>query len=94
MEGRKFYKTVITVTVLSEDGPISMETDLDVVAHQIIHGDWIHGDWSGKIENDGGYGTDAQGDGGRGPEAGQRSRVLRAGRRRQRGREVEDVHRV
>jgi hypothetical protein len=54
MEGRKFYKTVITVTVLSEDGPISMETDLDVVAHQIIHGDWIHGDWSGKIENDGG----------------------------------------
>jgi hypothetical protein len=48
-EPRKFFKTVITVTVLTEDGPVSEETPLDVVAQQIVNGDW-----SGTVEHDGG----------------------------------------
>jgi len=40
---RKFHKTVLTVTVLSEE-PISPDIDLADVAHEIIEGDWS-GDW-------------------------------------------------
>ena len=44
---RKFYKTTITITVLSEDEPVSDDTDdfLIDLAWQIKEGDW-----SGKVE--------------------------------------------
>lgn len=41
---RKFYKTVVTVTVLSEE-PLCRGTDLKDIAHQIIEGDW-----SGEVD--------------------------------------------
>ena len=44
-----FYKTVITVTVLSEYGPVSPEIGLDGLARQIQDGRW-----SGEVESDGG----------------------------------------
>jgi hypothetical protein len=46
---RKFFKTVITVTVLTEDGPVSPEANLDTIARQIMEGDW-----SGEVDSDGG----------------------------------------
>lgn len=46
---KKFYKTVITVTVLSECGPVSPNANLDLIARQIDSGDW-----SGQVETDGG----------------------------------------
>ena len=46
---RKFFKTVITVTVLSEDGPVSPECKLDDIAYGVMQGDW-----SGQVEHDGG----------------------------------------
>jgi len=45
---RKFYKTVITVTVLSEDNPVT-ETNLSRIHDQITDGDW-----SGEVDADGG----------------------------------------
>jgi len=46
---RQFFKTVITVTVLTENGPVSEEASLGTIAHQIKEGDW-----SGEVEHDGG----------------------------------------
>jgi hypothetical protein len=37
---RKFYKTVLTVVVLSEDRAPSEHHDLDVIAYNIKDGDW------------------------------------------------------
>lgn len=37
---KKYYKTVITVTVLSEYEPVSTDMGLEDVAYQIVHGDW------------------------------------------------------
>ncbi len=48
-EPRKFYKTVITVTVLSEDEPVSTDCELGTIVYQITDGNW-----SGEVENDGG----------------------------------------
>lgn len=39
MAGRKFYKTPITVIVLSEDEPLDSNMDLDAVHHAITDGD-------------------------------------------------------
>lgn len=36
---RKFYKTVVTVTILSEE-PLGRGIELDDIAHQITRGDW------------------------------------------------------
>lgn len=36
---RKFYKTVVTVTILSED-PVNQNIDLGGINHQITDGDW------------------------------------------------------
>ena len=36
---RKFYKTAVTVTILSEE-PLGRGVELDDIAHQITHGDW------------------------------------------------------
>ena len=44
----KFFKTVITVTVLSEDKP-AQSVNLTRIAHEILEGEW-----SGYTENDGG----------------------------------------
>ena len=46
---KKFYKTVITVTVLSEYGPVCSDSDLSEVARQIDTGDWV-----GRVAYDGG----------------------------------------
>jgi hypothetical protein len=44
MARRKFYKTVITIEVLSEDGhPTDLHSLLDVAAEIDV------GDWSGKV---------------------------------------------
>ena len=39
MTDRKFYKTLITVEVLSED-PIPVGMTLEQIAHEAIHGDY------------------------------------------------------
>ena len=39
---RKFYKTVITIEVLSEE-PIEPGTDLETIAHECKEGDWSLG---------------------------------------------------
>jgi hypothetical protein len=41
---RKFYKTTVTVTILSEE-PISRGVELNDIAHQITLGDW-----SGEVD--------------------------------------------
>jgi hypothetical protein len=50
---RKFYKLVVTVTVLSEE-PIGEEVDLESIAYGISQGDW-----SGQTD----YGTPEEVDG-------------------------------
>jgi hypothetical protein len=44
----KFFKTVITVTVLSADRAVQ-SVNLTRIAHEIMEGEW-----SGNVENDGG----------------------------------------
>ena len=39
MSQRKFYKTIITVEVLSEDEPLDSNLELDAVHHVITDGD-------------------------------------------------------
>ena len=40
-ETRKFYKSVITVTVLSEDAPVGMSMELVDIDHAITEGDLV-----------------------------------------------------
>lgn len=37
---RKFFKTTIVVTVLSEDEPVSADMPLEGIGYEIVHGDW------------------------------------------------------
>lgn len=46
---RRFYKTVITVTVLSEGAPVPDGAGLQDIDREITDGEW-----SGEVENDGG----------------------------------------
>ncbi len=49
MSARKFYKTVVTVTILSERGPVSPSCELDHIHRELQDGYWI-----GEVDNDGG----------------------------------------
>jgi hypothetical protein len=42
---KKYYKSVITITVLTEDYPVSASTPIEVVGREITNGDW-----SGEVE--------------------------------------------
>lgn len=42
---KKFYKTNIMITVLSEDFPVSPHTTIETVVSEIVNGDW-----SGQVE--------------------------------------------
>lgn len=42
---KKFYKTNIMITVLSEDFPVSPHTPIETVVSEIVNGDW-----SGQVE--------------------------------------------
>ncbi len=55
MRKRKFYKTTFTVTVLSEDEPISEDLSLE----EIERG-FTSGDWSGQVTSEGSEELSAQ----------------------------------